>query len=74
MITNIYQMFMIANPADHHLARIRKMNKDLTRKHDFKDIKFPVKIRDTNKIKKKNCINIHVFGYENKEKFSIYFC
>ena len=24
------------------------------------------------KLKKKNCINISVFGYENKEKHSIY--
>ena len=37
---------------------------------DFKDIKFPVKISDTHKIKKrkKNCIGISVLGYKNKSK------
>ena len=39
---------------------------------DFKNIKFPVKIRDIHKIKKKNSIGISVFDYENKEKHPIY--
>ena len=40
------------------------------KKMDFKDIKFPVKISDTHKIKKrkKNCIGISVLGYKNKGK------
>ena len=41
------------NPADHHPASIRKIDKDFARKHDFKDIKFPVKIRDIHKVEKK---------------------
>ena len=41
------------NPADHHPASIRKNDKDFARKHDFKDIKFPVKIRDIQKVEKK---------------------
>ena len=36
------------------------------------DIKFSVKIRDIHKVGKKNSIGISVFGYENKEKHSIY--
>ena len=40
--------------ADHHLVRIKKADKDFTKRLDFKDIKFPVKTRDIYKIKKKN--------------------
>ena len=60
------------NPADHHLARITKADKDFAKRLDFKDIKFPVKIRDIHKIEKGNSISISVFGYENKEKYPIY--
>ena len=60
------------NPADYHLAKIKKAVKDFTKKLDFKGIKFPVKITDIQKIKKKNSIGIGVFGYENKEKHPIY--
>ena len=56
------------HPADHHPARISKVDKDSARKLDFKGIKFPIKIRDIHKTEKKNCIAINVFGYENKEK------
>ena len=40
------------------------------KKLDFKDIKFPVKISDTHKIKqrKKNCIWISDLGYKNNAK------
>ena len=60
------------NPANHHPARITKANKDFAKKLDFKDIKFPVNIRDNQKIEKKNSIDISVFGYVNKEKHPIY--
>ena len=36
-------------------------------------MKFPAKIKDIHKIKKKNPIDIGAFGYENKEKHPIYF-
>ena len=58
------------NPADHHLARIRKGDKDFARELDFKDIKIPVKIRNIHKIEK-NSIEISVFVYENKEKYPL---
>ena len=45
-----------------------KVDKDFARELDFKDIKFPVKIRDIHKIEKKNSITISSFGYEKKEK------
>ena len=60
------------NPADCNLARITKADKEFAKKIDFKDIKFPVKIRDIHKIEKKNSIDISVFGYENKERHPIY--
>ena len=60
------------NPAAYHPARITKVNKDFTKRLDFKDTKFPVKTRDIHKIGKKNSISISVFGYENKVKHPIY--
>ena len=66
-------MLRYVNPADHHPGRITKADKDFAKKLDFKDIKFLVKIRDMYKTeKKKNFIDISVFGYENKEKYPIY--
>ena len=48
-----------------------KSDKDFTKKRDFKDIKFQVKLEKCIKLKKKS-ICISVFGYENKEKHPIY--
>ena len=59
------------NPADHNSSKITKANKELAKKL-FKDINFPVKIRDIHKIDQKNSISTSVFGYENKEKYPIY--
>ena len=39
---------------------------------NYKDIEFPVTIKQINKIEKKNNINISVFGYENKQPYPIY--
>ena len=55
------------NPADQNPLRITKADNKFIKKLDFKDIKFPVKVRDMHKIEKKNPISISVFGYENKE-------
>ena len=60
------------NPADHHPARITKSDKYFTKRIDFNDIKFQVKIRDIRKIEKSSSIGISVFNNENKEKFPIY--
>ena len=60
------------NPADYNPRRITKADKDFAEKLDFKDIKFLVKIRDIHKIGKDSFIGVSVFGYENKEKHSIY--
>ena len=49
-----------------------KADKNFAKRLDFKDIKFPVKVRNAHKIEKKSSINISVFGHENKEKHPIY--
>ena len=69
--TFIY-IYLVLNPADHHPARITKADKDFAKTLGFKDIKFPVKIRDIHKIENKNSIDISVFGHENKAKYPIY--
>ena len=59
-------------PTDHNPRKIRKVAKDFARKVNFKDIKFPVKVRDIHKIEEKNCIGISIFSYEKKEKYPIH--
>ena len=41
------------NPADRNPARITKADKDFAKRLDFKGIKFPVKIKDIQKSKKR---------------------
>ena len=60
------------HPADHNPRRITQADKDFAKKFDFKDIKFPVKVRDIRKIEKKNSVRISEFGYENKDKYQTY--
>ena len=43
----------------------------MLKKLDFKNIEFPVKIRDIGKIENKNSIGISAFAYD-KEKHQIY--
>ena len=52
---------------------MRKVGNIFARELDFKDVQFPVKIGDIHKIekKKKTCVSIGVFGYENKEKYQV---
>ena len=57
---------------NHNLKRITKADIDFAKKINFKDIKFPVKVRRIQKIEINNSISISVFGYENKEKHPIY--
>ena len=60
------------NPADCNQEELQKLIKNLLKSLIFKNMKFPVKIRDILKIEKKNSIGISIFGYENKEKHPIY--
>ena len=69
-----YMVYMVryVHTAGHNLRKTRKDDKDFSKMFDFKDKKFPFKIRDIHKIEKKNCIDISVFGYGKKEKHPIY--
>ena len=58
------------NPLDHHLARIRKVNKDFARVLDFKDIEVPIKNRNKCKIEKE-LYQHSCFELWNKEKYQI---
>ena len=60
------------HPTDHNPRRITKVDKIYGDKLDFKDIEFPVKVRDIHKIERKNSIPSIVLGYEDKKKYPIY--
>ena len=49
------------NPIDHNPKRITKVDKLYGDKLDFKDIKFPAKVRDIQKLERKSFIYITVF-------------
>lgn len=51
---------------------VRRIAKNFERELGFKDRKIRTKIRNIHKVGEKYSISISVFGYENKEKFSIY--
>ena len=55
------------NSFNHDPERITKTDKEIEKKLNFKNIKFSVKIRDIQKIEKKNSIGINAFGYGNKQ-------
>ena len=69
-----WYLIRYVNPACHNPAIVTKADKDLAKKLDFKDIKFPVEVRDIHKIEKKNSIGISVFGCENKKKLMKNLC
>ena len=48
------------NPTNYNPRRITNADKDVAKRLDFKDTKFPVKIRDIHKFEKKNSIGIGV--------------
>ena len=60
------------NPQKRNPQRIKKSDKNLVSELNYKDIEFPVTVKQINKIEKQNDININVFGYENKQPYPIY--
>ena len=54
---------------DHNSKRIKKIDKDFAKELGFKDIKISNKISN---IGSKNYTGISVFGYEDKERYTIY--
>ena len=60
------------NPSEEHPERIKKTDKKIAEKLDYKGIEFSVEEKDFSKIEVKNNICINVFGYENGFVYPIY--
>ena len=60
------------NPQGKDPQRIKKSDKHYIKNLDYQGIKFPITIKQINKIEKKNSIRINVFGYEEKQPYPIY--
>ena len=60
------------NPQGKDPQRIKKDDRQYIKNLDYQGIKFPVTIKQINKIEKQNNIRINVFGYENKQSYPIY--
>ena len=60
------------NPQKKNPQRIKTVDKQYIKNLNYSGIKFPVTIKQYNKIEKQNNININVVSYCNKEIFPIY--
>ncbi|CAB3980253.1 Gastrula zinc finger [Paramuricea clavata] len=56
-------------PKVRRATTITQKDRDFITNLDYKDIDFPVKISDIDKIERRNSINISVFGYSGKKQF-----
>ena len=64
--------YQISHPQDEDPQRIRSNGKHYINKLDYSNIEFQVPLKQYNKIKKQNNMNVNVFGYEEKQPFPIY--
>ena len=46
-------MVIYLHPADHYPGKITKADKDFAKRYDFKNIKFPVKLKAFTNLKRK---------------------
>ena len=60
------------NKQKQNPQRIKKSDKIFINNLNYKNINFPITVKDYNKIELQNNININVFGYENKQPFPIF--
>ena len=60
------------NPQGKDPQRIKKDDTQYIKNLDYQGIKFPVTIKQINKIENQNNIRINVFGYESKQPYPIY--
>ena len=60
------------NAEDPNPRKTTKSDEDFAKRLDYKDIKFPIKMKDIHKIQKTSSIITSVFGSEKKEKHAIY--
>ena len=49
-------MDIYLHPADCYTGKITKADKDFAKRYDFKNIKFPIKIKSVHKIEKKRIL------------------
>ena len=62
-----------SNPVDNHPARIRKIDKLFRDDMDFKDITFPIKVKDIHKVEEKKRILLELGFLVMKKKINIRF-
>ena len=60
------------NPQNKDPQRVKKTDKEFISQLHSSNVQFPVSVKDYHKVKKKNTININVFGYENSKPFPFY--
>ena len=53
--------YKLLNGSSNNLAKIKKTDKDSVRELCCKNIKLPVKLRDTHKVEKKKIVSASVF-------------
>jgi hypothetical protein len=58
------------NPQENDSQNIRKDDREKAKTFNYKDIEFPVKIKDIGEIEKQNNINISLFGHKGEKKHS----
>ncbi|CAB4024618.1 Hypothetical predicted protein [Paramuricea clavata] len=56
-------------PKARRATTITRKDREFVDNLDYKDIEFPVKVSDIDKIERKNSVNISVFGYKGKKQF-----
>jgi len=60
------------NPQAKNPQRIKETDKNFISNLNYKDIEFPVTLKQYNKIEKQNSINVNVFSLEKQDIFPIY--
>ena len=60
------------NPQEIHPERIKKSDRLLVDNYDYTGVAFPVSTKHYSRIEAHNKVNINVFGYENKQVFTVY--
>ena len=60
------------NPVNKKSAKIRNVDKEFTKKLNFKRVKFPVHKKVYAKIESQISISVNVFGYEDKIPYRFY--
>ena len=60
------------NPQAKNPQRIKETDKNFISNLNYKDIEFPVILKQYNKIEKQNSINVNVFSLEKQDIFPIY--